>query len=220
MQQLLVPVAQWLSELSPPEIPNTTAAQANESGDFLIDALLVTVQTLLSLQTSPVEADEEQSPDDYIKTGCQFVSKVATSVNLDSIASKCSSFLRSVAHQPASDVAVCINRVLPFIHTYAIFAESQIDALAQWTKSLLKLDYVLCSIVLSLAKQGFCQPKEMEGNGDAQEGGETMEGTGLGEGTGGENVSKEIQDESQVEGLQGESGADDDVERAEEDNAV
>lgn len=220
MQQLLVPVAQWLSELSPPEIPNAIAERTNESGDSLIDALLVTVQTLLSLQTSPVEANEEQSPDDYIKIGCQFMSKVVTSVNLDSIVSKCSYLLRSVARQPANDVALCINRVLPFLHTYAIFAESQIDALAQWTKSLLKLDYVLCSIVLSLAKQGFCQPKEMEENGDAEEGGETMEGTGLGEGTGGENVSKEIQDESQVEGLQGESGADDDVERAEEDNAV
>ena len=73
----------------------------------------------------------------------------------------------------------------------------------------------------SVAKDGFCKPPEGEaGAGEGEGSMEDAGGMGMGEGTGKENVSKEIEDESQVEGLQGEAGEDEDIERAEEGDAL
>ena len=195
---------------------------SNGHGDTVIDALLVAVQSLLGLRPDPgVAADAPEAPDNFIKEGWSTSIKLSMSLNMHSMVEKCSSLLNVIVHYAPNDLATCCDRILPFLDNYVALAETQVQILAQWTKSLLKLDQVLCTVAHSIAKDGFCQPKEMEEAGDAKDGGEAMEGTGLGEGTGMENVSKEIQDESQVEGLQGESGdGDDDVERAEEDNAI
>lgn len=79
----------------------------------------------------------------------------------------------------------------------------------RWVKSLFKLDYVLCSVVQTIATQGFCRPPEETSDG-GEEGAEasTSEGMGLGEGSGKDNISKEIEDESQVEGLKGDDAED------------
>jgi midasin len=117
-------------------------------------------------------------------------------------------------------VQYTVARVLPFLEQYLALVDVQVSSHANWSKGLFKLNFTLCSIMRTLAKDGFCQPRDTEA-GEAGEGQGMAEGTGLGEGSGSENVSKEIQDESQVEGLQGEDGqSDEKVERAEEGNAV
>lgn len=112
--------------------------------------------------------------------------------------------------------------VVPFLVAYQNLVENQLVVHAQWTQALFKLDFVLCSTLLRLSKEGFCQPPETEEGGDGE--GESLEaadGTGLGEGSGTENVSKEIEDESQVEGLKGEDEGDQEQRKDDgDDNAV
>jgi midasin len=105
----------------------------------------------------------------------------------------------------AEDLKHALQSTLPFLGVYQNIAQNQLAIHAQWTKALFKLDYVLCSTLMRLSKEGFCQPLETEEAGGGE--GEAMEaadGTGFGEGSGTENMGKDIEDESQVEGLKGE----------------
>ena len=144
---------------------------------------------------------------------------MTSKLNLGNIADALDSAVEKLATSPQNEVQRCIGRFMPFLDEFMTLAEIQVQGHIGWTRSLLKLDFVLASVVRNIARDGFCQPQETE-EGDGGEGGEQVEGTGLGEGTGEKNVSKEIEDESQVEGLQGEADADEDVERAEEGDAL
>lgn len=73
----------------------------------------------------------------------------------------------------------------------------------------------------TIARQGFCLPQDATDSGDGEGGTENAGGVGLGEGTGMENVSKEIEDESQVEGLKGDEGeAQDEQAHGGDDNTI
>ncbi|KAH8085408.1 midasin [Cristinia sonorae] len=222
LKKFILPLHGWLSTHTSTESTPAIIVDpvSQENGDGLIDTLLVVVQSLLAIKpSSSPPTDGEEAPDDYIKEGWALMSKISHALSLATISAKCSLLLQTVVRRPPHEISTSLGRVLPFLHNFMVLAEASYCTLAQWSKSLLKLDYVLCSVVHSLAKDGFCQPADTEEDDDGKEGGEA-EGTGLGEGSGAKNVSKEIQDESQVEGLQGESAEDEDVERAEEDNAV
>ena len=55
----------------------------------------------------------------------------------------------------------------------------------------------------TLSQQGFCQPPTSDDNDQGGEVEVDTAGMGIGDGSGNDDVSKEIEDESQVEGLQG-----------------
>ena len=87
---------------------------------------------------------------------------------------------------------------------YRALCAAQLASFFSWHKSMLKLNHVLASILKELAADGFCRPAESDGKNGAEDAadGKTTEGTGMAEGTGAKNVSNEIEDESQLEGLQ------------------
>lgn len=214
------PVLDWLQAKEVPDLDSLVPRTEGSSSDHIIDTLLLRVQTMLKISTPAEEATEEEKKD-YIRDDCRLLFTLSSKLELQSIAHCLQAFVAGLSGQSEEDIQNSIARLLPFLDRYISFANAQIVSQAGWTKSLFKLDYVLCSIVSSVAKDGFCQPKEAEEGEDDAGGQENGEGMGLGEGTGNENVSKEIQEESQVEGLQGEdTEGDDKVERAEEGNAI
>lgn len=97
-----------------------------------------------------------------------------------------------------------IARVKPFLSIYHGLCDQHLTAFLSWHKSLLKLNHVFSSILKELSTDGFCRPAESDGKNGADDtsDGKTTEGTGMAEGTGAKNVSDEIEDESQLEGLQ------------------
>jgi midasin len=68
-------------------------------------------------------------------------------------------------------------------------------------RSMAKLNFVICSVFLAVFANGFCitEENEEESNPDELE---NAQGTGLGEGEGKKDVSKEIDEQEEVEGLQ------------------
>ena len=60
----------------------------------------------------------------------------------------------------------------------------------------------------TLSAQGFCKPPDLDDSKDGEDPAESVGGVGLGEGSGSQNVSKDIEDESQVEGLRGDGQQD------------
>lgn len=108
------------------------------------------------------------------------------------------------ASSPAATESA-LQRIAPFAAEYALLVQDHLFALASWTGTVFKLAHILGNLTLGLSRKGFCSPQE----GDQQDGaegdeGQTSDGTGMGAGTGEGNVSEQIEDESQVEGLQDE----------------
>ena len=78
--------------------------------------------------------------------------------------------------------------------------------LAGFQQSMVALEQLLVRVSRTLVSQGFCRPPEEEEGeaGEDGEAGEAQSGTGMGEGKGEKDVSKEIEDEEQLLGLEGE----------------
>ena len=207
LQHILQPVRAWLAaqdtsfiSLHAPEETLNTASSANS----IIDALLVTVQAILPKCPVNDMVDTSDNGDHYIRNGSRFLEDLTRILGMDTVLSKILAFFPLLAASSHSELQTSIGRILPFLDQYLALVERQLGAHARWTRALFKLGFVLCSVMHTLAKQGFCKPPEQD---DSTSGGDTTEsadGVGLGEGLGALNVSKEIEDESQVEGLQGE----------------
>ncbi|CED83314.1 AAA ATPase containing von Willebrand factor type A (vWA) domain [Phaffia rhodozyma] len=182
-----------------------TAPQADaillEKGDKLLNSLLVVAQELQTVRN--VITEEDADADRFLTEESSLQTKASRTLRLPEILQQ----LRDLFTQPAdlSTSYLLVQRIRPFLVEYATAAECHLNALASWTGANFKLTHVLVQIISNLALKGFCSPPEAEdagaGEGDS---GQTMEGSGMGEGTGNENVSEQIEDESQVEGLQGE----------------
>jgi midasin len=158
--------------------------------------------------------------DNFIQDGTHFFSNLTGALHIDGVLSQLLKILPQLASSPQDDLQRHLLRLLPFLDRYTMLVQEQLVAHCQWTQALFKLDFILCSLLHTVAKQGFCKPPEADESGSV--GGTTdAAGVGLGEGSGMENVSKEIEDESQVEGIQGnEDGANDPRDDAGDDNTI
>ncbi|KAI0357543.1 midasin [Trametes cingulata] len=219
------PVLEWLEQrnaFSTLQLEhNPSGASFDNTGD-LIDRLLLCAQGILAVPPPAPKDDSDmyQTQDRFLRDHNRLIMQVTRALKLDEVSSLLTSTVEDAVRAPSDELGTRLARLLPFLDTYLELARVQLSNHCAWTKSLFKLDYIVCSVMRTVAQEGFCKPPE-EGEGEAGEGAaEDAGGMGLGEGTGKENVSKEIEDESQVEGLQGEAGEDEDVERAEEGNAL
>lgn len=171
------------------------------SVEALLNALLHSVQAIvteISKTRLEVTEGERQIIEAYRET-CNLTHLLSTNHVLEQL----NALLSGIS--TARELQHALHCALPFLEIYQNLVQTQISIHTRWTKALFKLDHVLCSTLLRLSKEGFCQPPETiedsDGTGELLE---DVEGTGLGEGSGMDNISKEIEDESQVEGLKGE----------------
>ena len=98
--------------------------------------------------------------------------------------------------------------LLPLVVQLQHMVSSVYESYLRSHKSSAKLLYVLLCLFTALYSRGFCrQPEEEDGDDEEGDVEDDVQGTGMGEGEGKEDVSNELQDESQIEGLQGEEKA-------------
>jgi midasin len=224
LTHLFLPLVTWLENIDWFQFDDEqdrTNAFPHERSDSLIDALLLDVQAIVKLST---DRNREQSDgelkDNFIKVGHRQVEMVSRSFHLDLVLKCLDDVLVELATSPENEVKDAVARFLPFLEDYLTLVDEQLVNHGRWTSALLKLDYVLCSVMLTITKDGFCKPPETEADGELEGVADIGDGIGLGVGTGNENVSKEIEDESQVEGLQNEGSADDKQNENTEDDGV
>ncbi|KAI0667730.1 midasin [Trametes maxima] len=199
-----------------------TPRDSPDSTGRLIDRLLLCAQGILAIPSPPINESPElyATQDRFLRDYSHRILQVTRALKVDEVNTLLASAVSDAIHAPSEQLVTRLTRILPFLDAYLELARAQLTNHCGWTKALFKLDYIVCTVMRTVAQNGFCKPQDAgegeAGDGEAQDAG----GVGLGEGTGKENVSKEIEDESQVEGLQGEAGEDEDVERAEEGNAL
>lgn len=207
LQYVFQPVQIWLDaqDISlPSPISSQSTTSLDGGGDSVIDTILVNVQIML-LRCSKFEDNSfQEDNDNYIKDSSHVVFGFTEALSMDGVFSQLLSVLPRLAALSHDEREQNINRFLPFLKRYITLAEDQLTIHSRWASALFKLDFVICSVMHTIATQGFCKPPETDDSGSGGDTTESTSGVGLGEGSGTENVSKEIEDESQVEGIQGE----------------
>jgi midasin len=204
LRPILSPVHEWVVTL-PSTIPSKPDIQrASQNIDHMIDTLLVTVQSLISTIPEPDAEQLDGGADGFVKATSALLGRVTELLHLQAVITKLNAVFDQLALCAFEEIQRITPRIIPFVLRYEQFVRNQLSMLVNWTESIFRLEHVVCSVALTVATKGFCKPPDGEEVGEDGDAGEAMGGVGLGEGTGTENVSKEIEDESQVEGLQGE----------------
>ncbi|GAA5967871.1 hypothetical protein JCM11641_005792 [Rhodosporidiobolus odoratus] len=213
LRYILQPLVTYFSSLELPSLassptPTPDVAGLKSSHDSLISAVLIVAQELKKLADEGVKVSEDgELADQAVGTTGRSYRAVLKTLRLEEMVEKVDAFTRqahlSLAQQNTA-ASILVARVSPFLRLYSDLLSRHLSSFFDWHKSSLKLNHVLASILKELATEGFCRPPEGDGKNGADDtsDGKTTEGTGMAEGTGAKNVSNEIEDESQLEGLQ------------------
>lgn len=119
----------------------------------------------------------------------------------------------------AKSAAAIFTVALPIFQQYFNTLQSAISRYADLHTSTCKMSYILGKTFIQLATKGFCTPSEKPQDQDGQT--EKLEGgTGLGEGEGAEDISKDIQDDENLDDLAQEPNKEDQGEIEDQQDAV
>src|SRR6266516_819161 len=175
------------------------AGEATELSAFdeqlskLIDVILVSIQNLSKyLHTIPQTTDETSwliQEDINLSNGIKSLHIPSISALLREAFTKLACLELDEPYISSVSMSL-VAMALPIVQQYANIARDRIVQYAKHHLSTSRLSYVLAKNFVQIASQGFCTPQE---ESEAQEGmSEKLEaGTGLGEGEGAENISKD-----------------------------
>ncbi|KAF1990977.1 midasin [Aulographum hederae CBS 113979] len=116
--------------------------------------------------------------------------------------------------------AAIMTVVLPLVEQYRIAYAYHVDQLANFHQATCKLSYQLAKSFVQIGKSGFCTPPEKSSGQENGEDEKIEGGTGLGEGEGAEDISKDIQDDEDLTELAQEPDKKKDGEIEDEKDAV
>lgn len=103
-------------------------------------------------------------------------------------------------------VAAIFAAVQPVLNQYMASHQHVVDRFDSLHASTTKLLYRLSKSFIQVGTQGFCQPPEKSSDQQKGKDDKLEEGTGLGEGEGAEDISKDIEDDEDLEDLAQEKG--------------
>ncbi|KAJ3293014.1 AAA ATPase midasin [Rhizoclosmatium sp. JEL0117] len=192
--------------------------------DSLVDSILVAFQDLrqkestadaknpndpTTLENTP-EIDEFGLEKGNIRNSHSTFCKTFQTDNprLSNLLVSIESILHDITLVSESNLEACsrlLGHVYPLLQQYLLMYQFKIYEFIGFHKSICKLTYVLSNSFAILFKKGFCIPKEEDDQEDNNQEEEAGTGMGIGEGEGEKDVSNEIEDESQVEGLKNDS---------------
>ncbi|PWN30597.1 P-loop containing nucleoside triphosphate hydrolase protein, partial [Jaminaea rosea] len=212
VKALCVPTSQWLtSQLA--ALPATSSHQPQSNGaggdpaslsDRLIGSVLVIAQDVQQLAT-PATEQGDHLPDKTIVEDWQMLQAAERQLRHDEVADCIAGCLSSIATSPGSSGLNELPRISPFVANYSRLLSAHIDASRSWQRSILKLTYLLSSLVASLALYGFCKPPAQDTSEDAEAGTDSQDlegGTGLGDGSGAQDITDQVDDDENIEELE------------------
>lgn len=188
----------------------------------LCDSILVTIEqfkkTVIKLPTS------QEEPGWLIQHGEVMAASLRV-LRMDKIEKSISEILALFSQvdlddTPINNLSTALMAVLaPIINQYQATCNQSINALSRVHGSTCKLSYKLSKSFTQLASQGFCTPQE-KSDETSGESGQLESGTGLGDGEGAEDISKDIQPDEDLSELAQEANKEPDQEIEDEKDAV
>lgn len=207
-------------------LESSSDVEIGTKADRTISSVLVIVQDLSKLDKS--ESEDTELEDRVVISENQSLISIERSSRIDEVVA----LLRDVflcANSPrylidAAEIQAALARLLPSLQTYAKILHSLLRRLSLSYATLLELSETVCHLTTALATRGFCRPRPAEeqstAQDDAAEGEQLEGGVGLGEGEGAKDVTDTMEDDEQMEELEGqEDKSDERGESKREDNA-
>ncbi|KAF2675101.1 midasin [Microthyrium microscopicum] len=163
----------------------------------MIDAVLATIQEVEKSQAALPSSNEVPSwfvaeeKSRMMNFRCLRIQ--AQFSNLKSLLDR----LHHIQQQDLQAAVQLVASVTPIIRQYNCIAQNCIDKYSNLHQATSRLAYTLAKTFVNLAKNGFCTPPDK--NAGAEAGTEKLEdGTGLGDGEGAEDISKDIGDDEDL----------------------
>ncbi|KAH8705746.1 putative midasin [Talaromyces proteolyticus] len=167
----------------------------------VVDKVLVGLQGLKASLTSLPPNIEEK---DWLSQTDSALSKALKELHLLDIYTSLNSVLDKIQYlQPSGSglslIAAIIAGLLPITNQYLNICEDLISRYLSMHREVCKMAYVLSRSFTQIASEGFCSPHEA--STDQSGSGKVESGTGLGDGEGAEDISKDVQDDEDLSDL-------------------
>lgn len=182
--------------------PAAIHLEAAEKPQQSIDALLVIAQDLAAFDNA-LDPDSDADDSDHVRLSIARLEGVTRLLRLGAVIDDLGKVLERATRLRKDSVQTCLRQLLPFVNSYIELAVEHLSRYAKWLMVFFKLLHISSSVLKNVSLNGFCTPKESEQSQQSNGPSEATEGTGFGQGAGDENVSNQIEEDSQVEGLQG-----------------
>ncbi|KAL8900357.1 MAG: hypothetical protein Q9207_005736, partial [Kuettlingeria erythrocarpa] len=160
------------------------------------DSVLVTIQNLEKAMSAHTSLEDVN----WLVNSEAAIAKGAKALHMDEIRSSLEdamAIMHRLSQEDLLTATALTAMVLPIIQQYRDICHNLLNHVATGSKSLNKMAATLAKSFCQIATQGFCNPSK----GSAAEAGKNdklEEGTGLGEGEGAEDISKDIQDDEDL----------------------
>lgn len=221
---VLEQVISWLEIPVPDDVPSTVCDTVvddlNDCYLSAVDKILVALQELKgSLASLPSDMEDK----DWLSRTDSSLSKALRDLHIAEITASLNSVLEKLQVLQNSEsslplASAIIAGLLPINEQYYNICEDMISRYLGVHREVCKMSYVLSKSFTQIASEGFCSPREAS-NTEESGSGKVESGTGLGEGEGAEDISKDIQDDEDLSELAQEKNQEkskDDVEKSED----
>ncbi|KAA1117838.1 hypothetical protein PGT21_025055 [Puccinia graminis f. sp. tritici] len=188
------------------DVDGCSSEKAWGSMKKLTDSILVVIQDLARPKDPQSDLiTSKKAPGLLRKAHSEFAS-LTGQCHLEEILQNLSNFNQAVSFTTNSEeISLLLNMGASLLRQYLQLISNHLLEYLRWHRSNLHLLHTIVSIGANIAEQGFCKPDFREEEEDsAGKDGPSRDGTGLGGGQGAKDVSDEIEDDEQLEGLQGE----------------
>jgi midasin len=176
-----------------------TIAQLNDNMVTACNTVLVAVQQMAATRPQlPTSAEDTSWMTSY---DVAFQSSLRA-LHIEEIGQSLSDAFQTLGglENPGQGANAVFAMASPIFEQYSTIARYELETLAAFHRSVCKLSYISSKAFIEIASKGFCTPGEKS---DAQDGKtEKLEGgTGLGDGEGAEDISKDIEDDEDLSEL-------------------
>ncbi|KAJ9639422.1 AAA ATPase midasin [Coniosporium tulheliwenetii] len=160
-----------------------------------LDDILGSIQDLEKAQASLPMSIEDAA---WFMIEEQTIARSLAALQGSRVAASLRALLRELQHvNDLRSAAALFAAVLPILHQYVQIYQETLARFASHHQATTKMTYRLAKAFIQIGTQGFCMPSEKsDEKGDSDD--RLEEGTGLGEGEGTEDISKDIQDDEDL----------------------
>ncbi|KAH8176229.1 AAA domain (dynein-related subfamily) domain-containing protein [Sarocladium implicatum] len=225
IEYILAPLAHWADVTSSKtklEGEPTTFKRLADSLSTLCDKVLVSTER--AKQNCAKEPPRDTDHDWLLKSNNQLLAAV-NGLRMPSVQKEihtCVAFIHGALQEDPSvskGITAAARLLAPILEQYMELCRSMTRQLRQNHKATSHMGFKLTTLFLQITSQGFCTPQEKsdESSGDS---GKVESGTGLGDGEGAEDISKDIQDDEDLSELAQEANKEEGDEVEDEKDAV
>ncbi|RMJ23781.1 hypothetical protein PHISP_05349 [Aspergillus sp. HF37] len=172
--------------------------------DFDTSLLGAVDKTLVSLQKLKEVPTAIESPGSLSRSD-EFFTRTVKALHLSDITAALESVLEDLqrlqSHRDAGIplASALVANVLPITNRFYNICKDLVDRFAAVHRETCKMSYVLAKSFTQVASEGFCTPAEA--SQEDNKSGQVESGTGLGEGEGAEDISKDVGDDEDLSEL-------------------